>query len=162
MDLTPGLSVSLTPREAPKASLNIIELIKTLRSSMQNRVVDLLGPVRLALREIEAEPNFHCMQRHLIESIGRTAMLAPVYEQMAKDRELKSPQALIRQFLKLQIWGLRLGKWLDSKALPLQIEGLGIICHDVPGIPLNIGIDPPLVLTRSTIDAVERASKEGQ
>ena len=152
MDLTPRFDPIKSPQEEARLSLNIRDLTKSLRSSLGSNEHDLLGIVSRSLRGIESEPNYHCMQRHLIESIGRTAKLIPVYEKMALARGLEKPTPILKQFLGLQIWGLKFGRWLDSMARPLQEKGLGIICNDIPFIPMDIGIDPPLLLSRSTYE----------
>ncbi|MFK7825927.1 MAG: hypothetical protein AB8G05_17370 [Oligoflexales bacterium] len=147
MALSPSLSDSLVPHGDPKQSLDTYGLISSLNANLSNSYSELLNTVILAIREIESEPHYHCMQRHLLESIGRSAKLAPVYEKMSLEKGIKAPTFLIKKFLRLQIWGIKLGKYLDSMAQPLQKQGLGIICDDVPRIPLDFGIEPPLVLT---------------
>ena len=151
MDLTPSLAKAQLMREDPRSDLDIKHLAPTLSKGLKNSYENVFETAVDALKEINLEPYYHCMQRHMIESIGRTAKLAPIYEKMAFEKGLKSPSSLIKMFLQMQIWGLKLGKWLDEMAMPLQKQGLGIICQDVPHIALDVGIDPPQVLDRSIL-----------
>lgn len=150
MDLTPQLQeVDDSDRQESRLTVDVSKLRDSLKAGLVHGYEHLFAEAYSALQEIASEPHYHCMVRHLLESIGRSAKLAPIYERMATEKGLDSPAKLIHQFLRLQIWGLKLGKWLDKQALPLQRKGLGIICNDVPPIPMNIGIDPPLILESS-------------
>ena len=87
--------------------------------------------------ELSETPRFHCMARHLTESIGRAALLAEGHIQKA--HELGKgwmARGIINNYIRMQIAALTTAGRLDSDAMPLQAEGLGIICDDVPPIPL--------------------------
>jgi hypothetical protein len=85
-----------------------------------------------ALKEAQ---DYHCMARHLLESIARAAALAPHHLRQAEQKNLKArARQIIDTFIRLQIEALAFGKTLDEKAAPLQAEGAPLLCNDVPVI----------------------------
>jgi hypothetical protein len=93
-----------------------------------------------AHREVErlsVEPRFHCMLRHLLESIRRAAHLAPRHEETARAAGLPSTQRVSTLLLRLQLYGITSAAWLDHLAAPIQAEGVPILCQDLPPIPLE-------------------------
>jgi hypothetical protein len=89
-----------------------------------------------AITTLESAPSFHCMTRHLLESIRRAATLAPGQSARAQAAGLSSQaESLAWSFIDLQSSDLTTAKWLDEAAAPFQAEGVGIICRDVPPIP---------------------------
>jgi hypothetical protein len=88
--------------------------------------------------EIEAlavEPRFNCMTRHILESAARIAWLAPRYDALAGERDVKpAPSLLSRALLELHLQSLALARDLDGRAAPLASDGVSIICGDVPPI----------------------------
>lgn len=92
-----------------------------------------------ALRELErlqGTPEFHCMSRHILESIARAAALAPRYVEDARSLGMKSPAGISRQFIDLQLFYLKEAAELDAMAAPIQASGVPILCQDVPPIPV--------------------------
>lgn len=84
---------------------------------------------------LAAEPAFHCMSRHLLESAARVAWLAPQYDALAELQDVAlTPSLLSRVVFELHLQSLRLGRDLDGRAAPLAADGLAIICGDVPAI----------------------------
>jgi hypothetical protein len=88
------------------------------------------------LKSLEAEPAYHCMTRHFLESIARAARLAPVYLQKATELGLRSPEAISQDFIELQVVSLFEVARIDREAGPLQADGIPIICSDVPRIAI--------------------------
>jgi hypothetical protein len=84
---------------------------------------------------LEEEPEFHCMLRHLLESMRRIALVAPGLHRLAGRRGLDSPVPLLSRLLRIHLWGSGAAGRLDRLALPLQAEGLPILRRDVPPIP---------------------------
>ena len=101
----------------------------------------LKNSVLYEIERIESAPAYHCMLRHLLESIGRSAHLAPQYETVARDQGLRSPRLLMETYLSLQIKTIWLANQLDDMAAPLQADGIPIICQDVPYIPIEVTLD---------------------
>ena len=89
----------------------------------------------LELVRLEAWPGFHCMLRHLLESLVRAANLAPGHVEQALALGLASPEDISKNLILALLVGLEDGALLDAQAAPLQAEGLPIICQDVPEIP---------------------------
>ncbi len=88
------------------------------------------------LKSLEADPTFHPMLRHLLESVVRVCNLAPLHEK--RRLELSIPDSTIG----LSKWlffshfsAFQFASWIDSKAAPLHAEGLPILHQDVPHIP---------------------------
>ena len=87
--------------------------------------------------ELRETPRFHCMARHLTESIARAALLAEGHIQKAHEvGKGWMAQGIINNYIHMQIAAFSVAGRLDAEAMPLQAEGLGIICDDVPPIPL--------------------------
>lgn len=87
-----------------------------------------------ALDRIADSPEYHCMVRHLVESIERVARLAPRHAAAAEARGLPTTIPLSELLLRLHLYSLEDGTALDRDAAPLQQVGIPIICRDVPPI----------------------------
>lgn len=89
------------------------------------------------LEKIKHLPHFHCMYRHLLESILRACKLAPNHIENAWSLHI-DPQGVMQLswlFISFQLSSFELGMALDIRAFPLQKAGIPIICRDVPPIP---------------------------
>jgi hypothetical protein len=96
------------------------------------------GVVQEAGVEIEAldeAPEYHCMIRHLLESVARTAALAALHDRAAAAAGLPSTVPLSELLIRLHLAVLTDSAELDRAAAPLQAQGVSIICWDVPAIP---------------------------
>lgn len=91
-----------------------------------------------------AEPSgHHCLVRHVLESLARLAYLAPQYAKMAAGKGIfPDPMTLVNINFELQLQSLRLSAALDTRAAPLQSQGVPILCRDVPPIPTRPEILP--------------------
>lgn len=84
---------------------------------------------------LSADPNTNCMQRHLLESISRAVSFAPRHRQTSAEAGYGLRGAFLVQLnILTQISLLPLGFWLDHQAVPVQQQGIPIICGDVPPI----------------------------
>lgn len=90
--------------------------------------------LRAELAALEAVPCYHCMLRHLLESMLRVATLAPTHVARAEAAGMKSPAGLSRLLLRLHLFTLGDAAKLDALAAPIQARGIPILCHDVPPI----------------------------
>lgn len=98
---------------------------------------------------LSAEPRFHCMARHLLESAARMAWLAPQYDARAANCRAQrpgchiavAPSKLSRAMIEVHLQALRLGRDFDQRAAPLAARGVGIICDDVPPIAMRPVLD---------------------
>lgn len=86
------------------------------------------------LEALDAWPRYHCMTRHLVESVWRVARLAPDHEAAAEDAGLPTTRGLSELLLRLHLAALPGGAALDAEAAPLQRRGSPILCRDVPPI----------------------------
>lgn len=87
------------------------------------------------VRDLEKVPRYNCMVRHVLESIRRSAALAPIHDRKARAKMKISSLLLSRALLKSHIDVLAESSEIDALAAPLQAEALPIICQDVPHIP---------------------------
>lgn len=91
--------------------------------------------LRAELAALEGAPCYHCMLRHLLESMLRVATLAPAHAAAAEAAGMRSPAGLSRLVLRLHLLTLADAAKLDALAAPLQARGVPILCQDVPPIP---------------------------
>lgn len=94
-----------------------------------------------ALTLLSGELRLNCMLRHLIESALRIADHAETH--LAQAREKKIPGNLEKLILKsfhATLDAFILSHELDQMALPLQLEGIPILCRDVPPVPRSSGL----------------------
>ncbi|KYG65989.1 hypothetical protein AZI86_02665 [Bdellovibrio bacteriovorus] len=87
------------------------------------------------VQQLEKQPRFNCLVRHMLESVRRTALLAPRHEAAALRKGLGSPRTLSKLILKSHLDLLNKSARIDILAAPLQADGLMIVCQDVPHIP---------------------------
>lgn len=86
------------------------------------------------LAKLAIDSCFNCMLRHLLESMLRLSQLAPLHLAQSLDKGLHPPERLLRSLFCLHRSGLRLASNLDRQARPLQMQGIAIICQDLPPI----------------------------
>jgi hypothetical protein len=87
------------------------------------------------LESLEGLPTYHCMVHHLLESLARTAALAPLHERAAETAGLPSPVPLSELLIRMHLAILHESAGLDRDAAPRQAQGVPIICRDVPPVP---------------------------
>jgi hypothetical protein len=86
------------------------------------------------IHALEFLPQHFCMTRHVLESVRRSARLAPDHVVAAEKVGLKSPEEISRDFIRLQLKTLKRAYDLDRRAFPIQTRGIPILCQDVPRI----------------------------
>ncbi len=93
------------------------------------------------LNRLQTPRAYHCMIRHLLESIIRIANLAPLHEKRAKELGISSRLASCNRISRMMFWGhiasFAACAAIDRAAAPFQAKGLPIIWQDVPEIPLT-------------------------
>jgi hypothetical protein len=90
---------------------------------------------RAVLDELARTPRYQCLTRHLVESVARAARLALVHDDRALGLGLPSSLSVSERFIRLQLLSLPAFAAIDREAIPLQAEGIPILCSDVPPIP---------------------------
>ena len=89
-------------------------------------------------REITATDQWRarlCMTKHILESIRRSAQLAPVYQSMAEAEGLESPRWISEILIASQITLLGEAGRIDASLRPIHAAGIPMVCRDVPYIP---------------------------
>lgn len=95
-----------------------------------------------AIDRLAAAPHRHCMVRHVLESVARIGLLAPLHGRLAKRAKVPSPLALEEDLLRAHFAGLGAAAYIDALAAPLQERGIPIVCNDVPVIPMPFASVP--------------------
>lgn len=136
---TPEIERNLEPQELSLFQPDrVISYRRELRKAWKkDSYSGLLQRSQELLASIEPAHDYHCMLRHLLESIARGAAQAP--QQIAKSEAVGEgwrARKLINTYLALQIELITTGRMLDQQAAPLQAEGINIICNDVPKIEI--------------------------
>lgn len=73
--------------------------------------------------DLQKEPRFNCMTRHLLESMARVSWLA-----LNDDQKTESAINLLK-YMPIALFG---SKQLDVMASIHQAQGIPILCHDLP------------------------------
>lgn len=81
------------------------------------------------------QPEYHCMTRHMLESIRRVAGQAERYAGDADRLGVPAPTWISDVLLRLHLAALGESARLDRAAAPVQAAGVPIVCRDVPHIP---------------------------
>lgn len=138
-DLTPEFE---SQAEVPSVPLSAFqktdgdELSWRLRSALSRDGFEGLSTVvSEELVALAENPGYHCMVRHVLESILRCANLAPGHEVEAERLGLGSPLPVSRDMILAQISTLPGCSDIDEIAAPLHARGIPIVCQDVPPIP---------------------------
>jgi hypothetical protein len=90
----------------------------------------LAGVKRIITQEISTlgAPQYNCMSRHFLKSMKRLIELA--HADGRSQTEAFAWKLTHQTLLELRILTL-----LDGMAAPIQAQGLGIICNEIPEIP---------------------------
>ena len=110
-------------------------LVVRLKIATKKSYEKSLFEVHEEILEFRDQKEYHCMKRHILESIARSIYLLPIYEKLSASKLLISPRGLMTLYIEAQITSLFLADEIDNMAAPLQGEGIAIICNDVPPIP---------------------------
>jgi hypothetical protein len=105
---------------------------------MRNGYAGLTSAVEEELAALAPTPEYHCMVRHILESILRAANLAPLHVREAELLGMDSPAAISRDFIAAQIATIPAAAGIDEDAAPIQARGIPIVCQDVPPIPPHL------------------------
>jgi hypothetical protein len=88
------------------------------------------------LAELKLVPTYHCMYRHILESIRLAAANAEAQLTRAHAAGLASEAERVIDMLMISQAGvLPLALYLDKLSAPIHAQGIPIICQDVPPIP---------------------------
>jgi hypothetical protein len=102
-------------------------LVNLLKAEVKHKNFELAETIAdLQIGEIEKEPRFNCLIRHLLESMRRVAGFA---------RQHAAGSFISKQLLKGHLKALETASQIDRIAAPIQAAGVPIVCQDVPFIP---------------------------
>ncbi len=117
--------------------INTKEIIANIKKSLKKRSFKgVQDYMQLELKNFEEEKKYNCLAKHVLESIQRSAFLAPHYIQASEMIGMKSPKKLLENNIKIQAMSLKIFSRIDKKAAKFQEEGVSIICNDIPHIPI--------------------------
>lgn len=140
MDLVPAFR-SHSPLPVPNLkdfrAVDIQRLSQELKTATtQENFPQIVLITRNWLAALSTQPQFHCLTRHFIESIGRAAALAPEQNALAKHRLHIPSLAISKAFIKGHLSKLKRTESIDELAAPIQSQGVPIICQDIPPIAI--------------------------
>lgn len=85
-----------------------------------------------AVTDLREMPRYHCMLRHMFESIYRFAHFIPLHEELARKKSLKSPREISFAVLSLQVKTFKFSSDLDQLSGPIQEAGIPVLCAELP------------------------------
>ena len=139
------VSMSLTPRFKDRISVrysladykapDAVALQKRQEQAfLQGGFATLSQQLEVEIEDLKTAPAFHCLTRHLLESLLRVSNLVPVHLKKAAELGLDSTADLSMLLIQLHQAALSSAVELDTQAAPIQAEGIPIVCQDVPPI----------------------------
>ncbi|MGE0173312.1 MAG: hypothetical protein AB7T49_11015 [Oligoflexales bacterium] len=87
------------------------------------------------LQTLENGGTVHCMYRHVLETVRRSAQLTPYYREQALAKGLADTDSLMNSFVRFAVQSLAPAAKLDHLAFEVHKMDVPIICQDVPDIP---------------------------
>ncbi len=139
MSLTPpmptALPLSIQPSRKDFISFDMHSLRKSLNSSLSLGMDQFTKQVQHQLELLEKEPRVNCLVRHFLESLRSFAKSHQRNILNLPTTERKWFSAFTKLLLKGHIYYLHESHEIDKLALEAQVDGLPIICQDVPPIP---------------------------
>jgi hypothetical protein len=96
---------------------------------------ELARTTDVVLAELTLVPTYHCMYRHILESIRRAASKAENQLERARAKGLeKEAERVIDLLMTSQLAVLPLAMKIDDWSAPINARGIPIVCQDVPAI----------------------------
>jgi hypothetical protein len=140
MKKTPSYTPGTT--EIPRSYLSSVspkskEIKKILKTSLQKGYDSFKKETEQQITKLNENLSYDCLLRHLLESLRRSADLAPKYLSKTKGKQKTKLSKLLNKYLKLQIFGISQAIFIDKKARSIQAKGVPILCNDVPHVGLS-------------------------
>lgn len=108
---------------------------KRLGRAIEKRNVEMVKAAAItALEILFKQPEYHCMSRHIVESIYRFAYFIPLRQQEAKSLGAKSPDDLMWDVTRLHLLGMGGSYEIDEWSGPIQEEGIPVLCSEIPDL----------------------------
>ncbi|MEK6773615.1 MAG: hypothetical protein AABY64_06725 [Bdellovibrionota bacterium] len=142
MKLTPPFSTDLpyakVPLEKDFVDFDAKALQKKLTNALDSNLSSLAESSKKYLVELQNEPRLNCMIRHFLESIYVFSVHGKTYVQKINSLQKNNLRLFLRRLLKSHISYLKTAIVLDKMGLPLQVEGVPILCQDLPPYILSL------------------------
>ncbi len=139
MKYTPKLPNELPLKEAPSAAafinINYKKMKLDLESALALGLDEVYATASFYIPKFLAEQRLNCMTRHFLESIAVFSKNGEAYIQNADFFTKQQLRLFLRQIIKSHISYLKTANELDQSAREFQIQGIPILCHDIPPIP---------------------------
>ena len=114
--------------------------LKIKKALKQDNVNLVLTSSLNALDTLDQWPHFHCFTRHMVESIYRIAYFVDVREAEAKRLKVRSPRKLMMNLISTHLESLTFAEYIDQLARPIQENGVGILCNELPDLLRDLPI----------------------
>lgn len=139
MSLTPQFEpkfLSGTPQKDSFIDLDSRKIKSTVRKILKTEGVseNLKAYLHEQVDLLMKEPRLNCLARHIFESMAHIANLNAKWKEQAAKLGLKDPEDLVNQMIRSHLGYLDSMLELDHEAMPFQLQGVPIICQDVPPI----------------------------
>ena len=139
MEHTPKLPNELPLQDKPSATafinINYKKMKSDLESALDLGLKETYATALFYIPQFLVEQRLNCMTRHFLESIAVFAKNGEVYIQNADFFTRQQLRLILRQIIKSHISYLKTANELDQSAKEFQIQGIPILCHDIPSIP---------------------------
>lgn len=142
MELTPKFSATsgtTLPNRTEFVEIEVARWNKELRKAWETDGYPGLQSATLQKIELlSKQKKVNCLVRHVLESLARIAFLAPKYSEAAVKKGLaNSPLSISNELVEIHLRSLWVFHKLDGQALSFQLEGIPILCQDVPHIDVS-------------------------
>lgn len=119
--------------------LSFAQYKKDLRDAVRND--DLALVKKLSLEQLDIlrpYPQFHCMTRHMIESIYRFAYFVNIREKEAQELKVESPRTLMMKVISSHLLGMDDSIKIDRWSRSIQEKGVPILCSELPDLTFDL------------------------
>lgn len=138
MKLAPSLNAHLPtsswPNELNFVFLNITQMQLELSEALDSGFPAVEKRGLFFLGKLEGEPRLNCLLRHFLESIVLFARNAPAYQKKLSKNPFLAVELkwMMHRLIQSHIKFLVKSDVIDRLALPVQTQGIPILCDDVP------------------------------
>ncbi len=94
----------------------------------------LLEKSHAIVQEMNKQPAYWCLTRHLVESIYRFAWFYPSRLKAAEEKGIRSPARLLWDIMEFHLVGFPKFVKIDRLSAPIQKEGIPILCRELPDL----------------------------
>ncbi len=144
----PSLKDPRVPNIDP-LSLQYFSFYKKINQAIKTNDENIIRTEALkVLIELHQSPPYHCFTRHIVESIYRFAYYVPIRKKQSEDKNLKDPTKILIQVMKLQLLALPFAQYIDKLSIPIQKQGIPMLCNELPNLIEDIDLEELNILKR--------------